>query len=248
MHQANAGSSDLSFDFELVGLVNFSNSPPTANAGPDLTIDVSTNAVLNGAATDDGLPNPPGVYNANWSTVSGPGSVAFADATVPRTTATFSVGGAYVLRLTVTDGELTATDDVQVTVTGADPYEAWRAANFSAAELSNPAISGENADPDGDAFTNRQEYIAGTKPKDPSSYLHIEEVTREASDFVIRFKAVGDKSYSIEGRSRFGDDEWEPILDLSPQGATKMLEILDPLSADPDQRYYRVVTPQKPPR
>src|SRR5690606_3127133 len=112
----------------------------------------------------------------NWSIISGPGSVAFGNANSPQTTATFNMGGTYVLRLTVTDGELLATDDVEITVTGADPYTAWLAANFSPGELNDPVITGENADPDEDSFTNRQEYIAGTDPKDGQSYLHISAV------------------------------------------------------------------------
>ena len=34
------------------------------------------------------------------------------------------------------------------------PYEAWRRSHFSAAELSDPMISGDDADPDGDGLTN----------------------------------------------------------------------------------------------
>jgi hypothetical protein len=56
---------------------------------------------------------------ATWSKVSGPGNVAFADAQAPATTATFTTAGPYVLRLTADDGELSAADDVSVTV--ADP-------------------------------------------------------------------------------------------------------------------------------
>src|SRR5262249_21317419 len=131
---------------------------------------------------------------------------------------------------------------------GSDPYTAWRNANFTAAELNDPAISGDQADPDHDSFTNRQEYIAGTKPKDSSSYLHIVEAARVGNDFVIRFEAVGDKSYTIEGRDRFGEGGWERVLDLSPQGVTKIMDILDPMSGNPSRQFYRIITPQQAPR
>ena len=75
------------------------NLPPTVDAGPDQTIPLSTAASLAGTVTDDGLPNPPGVVTTTWSKVSGPGSVTFAAATSPTTTATFSSTGIYVLRL-----------------------------------------------------------------------------------------------------------------------------------------------------
>jgi RHS repeat-associated protein len=90
--------------------------PPQVNAGQDLLITLPAAATLSGAATDDGLPNPPGTATVTWSALSGPGAVTFADAGVSGTTASFSEAGIYVLRLTADDGFLTATDDVQITV------------------------------------------------------------------------------------------------------------------------------------
>jgi hypothetical protein len=51
-----------------------------------------------------------------WSKVSGPGSVTFANAKAKSTTASFLLSGSYVLRLTASDGALTATDDIAITV------------------------------------------------------------------------------------------------------------------------------------
>lgn len=90
------------------------NQPPTANAGADQTIGIAQQAVLEGALSDDGLPN--GVVNAAWSKVSGPGNVSFSNQTQAETYASFTQTGTYVLRLTVSDGELTASDDVSVAV------------------------------------------------------------------------------------------------------------------------------------
>jgi DUF1680 family protein len=56
-----------------------------------------------------------------WTKVSGPGSVKFADAKAMVTTATFSAPGAYVLRLGATAGELKAASTVQVQVEAAPP-------------------------------------------------------------------------------------------------------------------------------
>ena len=47
--------------------------------------------------------------------------------------------------------------------------DAWRSAYFTAEQLTNSAVSGDSADPDGDGFSNRQEYIAGTNPQDAQS-------------------------------------------------------------------------------
>ena len=65
--------------------------------------------------TDDGLPAPPGVTYL-WANVSGPAAAGFSSPTVEDPTVTFPVAGTYVLRLTANDGQLTASDTVQVTV------------------------------------------------------------------------------------------------------------------------------------
>lgn len=51
------------------------------------------------------------------------------------------------------------------------PFDAWRFGIFSTAELSDASISGELADPDGDALVNLIEYAFGLNPKllDPTS-------------------------------------------------------------------------------
>jgi hypothetical protein len=92
------------------------NQAPTANAGSDQTITLPSSANLSGTATDDGLPNPPATLTTTWSKVSGPGSVTFGDANALNTTASFSLAGVYVLRLTASDSVLSATDDLTVIV------------------------------------------------------------------------------------------------------------------------------------
>ena len=90
------------------------NQAPDVNAGADQSITLPADAVLNATVTDDGLPT--GSVAALWSRVSGPGTVSFADPAATTTSASFSGAGTYVLRLTADDGELTASDDVTVTV------------------------------------------------------------------------------------------------------------------------------------
>ncbi|HKG60485.1 MAG TPA: RHS repeat-associated core domain-containing protein [Pyrinomonadaceae bacterium] len=91
------------------------NQPPTANAGPDQEITLPGNSQLNGAATDDGLPRG-STLETFWSFVSGPAPVIFPDATLLNAIAIFSTPGTYVLRLTASDGKLSASDEMTVTV------------------------------------------------------------------------------------------------------------------------------------
>ena len=91
------------------------NQPPEVSAGPDRSVTLPNATSLDGTTTDDGLPAG-GALTAAWSKVSGPGAVTFADAAAVDTTATFAAAGQYVLRLTASDGALSRSDDVTVTV------------------------------------------------------------------------------------------------------------------------------------
>ena len=91
------------------------NQPPTANAGPDQEITLPGNAQLNGSATDDGLPRG-STLETFWSFVSGPGPVVFPDATLLNAVAIFTTPGTYVLRLTASDGKLSASDELTIVV------------------------------------------------------------------------------------------------------------------------------------
>ena len=92
------------------------NQAPTVNAGPDRTVTLPNAVLLTGSATDDGLPNPPAAMTYNWSMASGPGTVTLGAPNALSTSASFSASGSYVLRLTASDGALTASDVVSVTV------------------------------------------------------------------------------------------------------------------------------------
>ncbi|MDX2149519.1 MAG: right-handed parallel beta-helix repeat-containing protein [Bryobacteraceae bacterium] len=90
------------------------NTAPSVNAGADRSATVGVGTSLAGTVSDDGLPS--GSVQSQWSRVSGPGTVTFANSAAASTTATFSAAGTYVLRLTANDGSLSASDDVSVSV------------------------------------------------------------------------------------------------------------------------------------
>lgn len=76
---------------------------------------------LVGSATDDNLPLNNVSYT--WSIVSKPANsnVTFSNVAAAQTTATVNLAGTYVLRLSVSDGELSSTKDVTITVNPALP-------------------------------------------------------------------------------------------------------------------------------
>ena len=49
-------------------------------------------------------------------------------------------------------------------------YDAWRAQHFTTAELADPSISGDQANPDGDESVNLLEYATGTNPRGFSNH------------------------------------------------------------------------------
>jgi hypothetical protein len=136
----------------LPGLSADSNRPPRVDAGPDQQFPAVTRfpqiVVLEGVASDDGKPGPGLTYR--WTQVGGPGPVSIV-APEQRTTQIRLPGqGTYSLRLTVSDGALSASDDVvlfaarsgsEVTWipkgstwryldTGVDPGASWRSPAF----------------------------------------------------------------------------------------------------------------------
>lgn len=90
------------------------NRPPTVAAGSDQTLRLPSQANLNGTVSDDGLPS--GALSMAWTKLSGPGTVSFSAPNAPSTAAAFSLAGQYTLRLTASDGQSAAADDVMVTV------------------------------------------------------------------------------------------------------------------------------------
>ena len=78
----------------------------------------------------------PGSFN--WSKVSGPGTVTFADPKSLATTATFSTPGAYVLKLTVKSGETTASSDFNVSVETPPPAKQLDAVYTKPFKINSP--------------------------------------------------------------------------------------------------------------
>ncbi len=66
-------------------------------------------------------------------------------------------------------------------------YEAWRYTHFDATQLLDPIVSGDNANPDGDLFSNQREFFIGGNP-----WVADDEVTPvcgfEGGQFVMRFR------------------------------------------------------------
>ena len=99
-----------------------------------------------------------------------------------------TVDTTYTLTL---NGSLTAQTTVRVFPNRA----AWNSFHFSAGELANPGISGGAADPDGDGFTNDEEFQFQTDPRDATSKPQLQgRVDVQGSTIAVDF----DMSYPVE--------------------------------------------------
>jgi hypothetical protein len=91
------------------------NLPPVVDAGSDQSVALPASASLDGTVTDDGLPAP---FTTTWTQVSGPSTVTFENPNAVDTTASVTVAGVYVVRLTANDTQFQASDDVTLSFTG----------------------------------------------------------------------------------------------------------------------------------
>jgi hypothetical protein len=104
-------------NFEVVQSTGAAEGPrspgaPTANAGLDQSVAVSTPVTLQGYVNFTG--SPPVI---NWKLYSGPGTVTFGNASLTNSTASFSTPGVYTLELSAADGvHAVAYDAVAFTV------------------------------------------------------------------------------------------------------------------------------------
>jgi hypothetical protein len=136
----------------LPGLSADSNRPPRVDAGPDQQfLDVTRFpqvVALEGQASDDGKPGLALTYR--WTQVGGPGPVVFVSPDQRATQVRLPGQGTYSLRLTVSDGALSASDDMVMVAartgsdvtwvpkgsnwryldTGVDPGTSWRSPGF----------------------------------------------------------------------------------------------------------------------
>jgi RHS repeat-associated protein len=108
----SASDGSLSASDEVTVVLEPANSAPVVSAGPDQRV-LGLTTALEGSVTDDGKPEG-GTLGSIWSVVSGPGGVAFTNAASAATSVQFAAPGTYVLRLTASDGALSASDDVEI--------------------------------------------------------------------------------------------------------------------------------------
>jgi hypothetical protein len=113
--------------------------------------------------------------------------------------------------------------------------DVWETANGF-----NPdqASDGEG-DVDGDGMLNADEFIAGTNPRDPESYLWLDLTPGRTN--ALEFPAVSNRTYTVQFSDDIASETWSNLLNAASR-PTNRLERANDTNAVP-KRYYRVVTP-----
>jgi hypothetical protein len=121
----------------------------------------------------------------------------------------------------------------------------WRQRCFSQDELNDPLISGDEADPDGDGVCNRQEYLAGTNPREAESRLRL-SVAVGPDGARARFEAAPGRSYGLQSASSLDDGVWQFLMSVPAQDSAQVVELPLPAPAPSQAKFFRVVMPAGP--
>jgi hypothetical protein len=142
-------------------------------------------------------------------------------------------GSTKVVVKVVDGGGLAATREFDATVPQIEPFAAWKNIHFTPAQQADPAISGDDADPDQDGASNRQEFLAGTDPLDGQSVLKAGVHTAP----VVTWLSVPNLTYRVFRSPSLTAPNWVALLPVViATNATTSYVDLEAVG----QAYYRV--------
>jgi hypothetical protein len=213
IHQANPSSSDISFDLQLTAELSPDNRAPDVQVISELSTPPNTWMLVDGSWSDDALPLQPGLIGILWSQLSGPGDASFENEFTLPTLVSFPFMGDYVLEVAVSDGDKITKQQVSVRVRDENAslgYEDWIASFFSAAEQGNASVSGEDADPDMDGHSNRDEFEAGTDPRQAGSVTRISAVSLDdALNLQLEVTTAPGRAYILQATDNLSEGRWD---------------------------------------
>jgi PKD repeat protein len=203
-------------------------SPPTCAPAADVTNGVMPLTVHLSANASAVVP-----FKTEWTFGDGDFS------TNANPTKIFPSPGLYYARVTVTDTNgNTAQGSIAINVTST--VDLWKQAVFTPTELTNPAVSGDVANPDGDGLPNLLEYAMGTNPNVPN--------TNGPPNFFLtngvfsltytQFQPATDVSLVVEVSNDLLD--WNPVspAPIADEGIIQVLAVQEMVSMN-STRFFR---------
>lgn len=98
----------------------------------------------------------------------------------------------------------------------------------------------DSADPDGDGWTNAQEFVSGTDPNDRTSLLKVPQMQTSENDIRLYFPAVIGKTYRLERSDTQLEGSWM-IVEENIAGTGAEIQISDTGGAAHFMLFYRIV-------
>ena len=95
-----------------------------------------------------------------------------------------------------------------------------------------------SSDPDGDGFTNAQEYALGTIPTDASSAFRVRSASLQSGTVTISWDAIAGKTYQLVAKSSLSSGDWQPVGEPFTASASGPVSRSETPSAS--SRFYRV--------
>ncbi|MFO1460558.1 MAG: lamin tail domain-containing protein [Verrucomicrobiota bacterium] len=109
----------------------------------------------------------------------------------------------------------------------------------------DPRTDDSGLDPDQDGFSNLDEFLAGTDPKNAASSLAVEAFASDNGTVSIRFQAVAGRTYTVQRRKSLTAEEWTLAQQVPARESNGTVTLPAGTLSDGD-RYFRILTPAIP--
>jgi len=134
---------------------------------------------------------------------------------------------------------------VVIRTTGTSAYVIADAVALSADFPTDPRFAGQPwADDDGDGVCNYVEWLNGTNPEDPTSFLSVHLVGASGGP-TLNFQALAGTSYSVQYRQSLASGSWTKLCDIASSNLTYEARL--PIAPTNSALFYRIVTPKTSP-